>query len=176
VEETDGTAIVRPIGIFTARGIRSSLEAGLPVRLLLVTELWRDRFFDSDQGRHEWRATVRFDPLGESYRLETADGEVLQFDSLEAIDALLSASVRIPMVPPTPGRYYYLGRMEVETLSLSDLEELRRWLQGDLGPAMDRDSDVGRALGRGLRRMLVRALGLPIQTFEARSPGFDWDG
>jgi hypothetical protein len=66
--------------------------------------------------------------------------------------------------------------MEVETLSLSDLEELRHWLQGDLGPAMDRNNELGSALGRGLRRILVRALGLPMQRFEARTQVFAWEG
>jgi hypothetical protein len=146
------------------------------VRLLVVTELWRDRFFDSQEGRHEWRATVRYDPLDERYRIETAEGAVLQAGTPEEADALLSRNLRIPLEPDAPGRYYYLGRMEVETLSLSDLEELRHWLQGDLGPAMDRNNELGSALGRGLRRILVRALGLPMQRFEARTQVFAWEG
>ncbi|MSR22339.1 MAG: hypothetical protein EXR92_02165 [Gemmatimonadetes bacterium] len=176
VRPSDGGVEAELAGVLLAPGIRSSLAAGLPVRLLLVTELWQDRFFDSQQGRNEWSATVQFNPLGESFRLETEDGSVTQASSLEEVDALLSRSVRIPLVPTAPGRYYYLGRTEVEPLALSDLEELRRWLQGDLGPAMDQDTEVGSALGRGLRRLLVRALGLPIQRFQARSPAFDWDG
>jgi hypothetical protein len=65
--------------------------------------------------------------------------------------------------------------VEIETLSLSDLEELRRWLQGDLAPSMAGGEPVGSAVGRGVRRIFVRALGLPTQRIEARSAAFNWN-
>ena len=175
VGSSDGTAQADLAGILLGPRIRGSLQTGLPVRLLFVTELWRDRFFDAQVSRYEWRATIRHDPLADSYRVETTEGLIAQAASLEEADGLLSRSVRIPLAPVDPGRYYYLARLEVETLALSDLEELERWLQGDLAPSMDLDAEVGSALGRGLRRIFVRILGLPIQRFQARTPAFDWD-
>jgi len=55
---------------------------------------------------------------------------------------------------------------------VSDLDELRRWLRGDLGAAVGEGEEVGSALGRGFRRLLVRALGLPVQRYQARTPTF----
>jgi len=157
-------------------GLRSALESGLPIRVHLVTELWRDRFFDALEGRHEWRGTIRFDPLSELFRVESGDGPVGVATTLESAARLLRNEVQVPLRPPRPGRYYYLGRLEVETLSLSDLEELRRWLQGDLGRAGDEDREVGGAILQGLRRLFVRTLGLPVQRHQARSSRFDWEG
>jgi hypothetical protein len=157
-------------------GVRQSLEAGLPVRIGIVVELWRDRVVDALEGRHEWRGTVVMDPLSGRYRTETDGGAVGEFVSLAGARAFLQGQLQIPLAPGREGRFYYLGRMEVETLSLSDLEELRRWLQGDLGAAVEGEESVGGALGRGLRRLLVRALGLPVQRYQTRTPTFTGGG
>lgn len=163
--------------LLQSRNIRSALDSGLPIRIHLVTELWRDRLFDAQEGRHEWRATVRFDPLSELYRVETGNGVTGTVQTVEGAERLLRAAVSIPLRPPRGGRYYYLSRMEVETLSLSDLEELRRWLQGDPARAREaEDQDLGGALLRGLRRLFVRSLGLPVQRYQARSTRFEWEG
>jgi hypothetical protein len=171
----DGSVRVLFNNLLGGSGLERSLEGGLPVRIRLVVELWRDRFFDAQEGRrYEWRATVRHDPLMESYRVESEEGNLRYADSLGEAGALLEGWVTVPLRPPVSGRYYYLARLEIETLSLSDLEELRRWLQGDLAPAMDEGEPVGGAVGRGVRRIVVRVLGLPTQRFEARSAAFDW--
>ncbi len=163
-------------GILERPGVRQSLEAGLPVRIGIVVELWRDRVVDALEGRHEWRGTVVMDPLSGRYRTETDGGAVGEFVSLAGARAFLQGQIQIPLAPGREGRFYYLGRMEVETLSLSDLEELRRWLQGDLGAAVEGEESVGGALGRGLRRLLVRALGLPVQRYQTRTPTFTVEG
>ncbi len=156
--------------------VRSSLEAGLPVRIRIVHELWRVRTFDAQEGRHEWRATVRLDPLSGRYLVESASAPPREAASPTAARLLLQEGLTSPLRPSTPGRHYYLARIEVETLSLSDLDELRRWLRGDLGPAVEGRQEVGSALGRGLRRLLVRALRLPVQRFETRTPTFEFPG
>lgn len=175
VRAEDGGVRVELGNILAPAGIQRSLEAGLPVRVGIVLELWRDRFFDSQEGRFEWRATVRYDPLGEGYRVETAEGVLGEANSPEAANELLQEALAVPLRPSRSGRYYYLARLEIETLSLSDVEELRRWLRGELGPAVEGDREVGGAIGRGLRRLLVRSLGLPAQRYQTRSPRFDWE-
>jgi hypothetical protein len=171
---TDGSVRVEFENLLGSVALRRSLEGGLPVRIRLVVELWRDRFFDAQEGRVEWRATVHHDPLTESFRVEDEDGTLRYVDSLSEAGNLLESWVSVPLRPPVSGRYYYLGRVEIETLSLSDLDELRRWLQGDLAPAMDEGEPVGGAVGRGVRRIVVRVLGLPTQRHEARSAAFEW--
>lgn len=154
-------------------GVQSSLQSGLPVRVRVVTELWRSRTFDALEGRHDWRATVRLDPLSLRYLVETSDGETIEVPSASAAVSFLQGELAPRLRPDRPGRFYYLARMEVETLSLSDLDELRRWLRGDLGAAVEGRDEVGSALGRGLRRLMVRALRLPVQRYEVRTPVFD---
>lgn len=168
------TATLGPV--LVPRGIRSSLEAGLPVRIRVVVELWRDRFFDEQVGRTEWRASVQHDPLEGTYRIQTAEEVARSVTSVEEAGALLSGLMDVPLRPTRPGRYYYLARVEVETLSLSDLDELRRWLQGDVAPAVEGEGGVGSALGRGLQRLLIRVLGLPAERYQARSRTFDFSG
>lgn len=173
-DPTMGRVEVQFDGLLGGPSLQRSLEGGLPVRMRLVVELWRDRFFDAQEGRFEWRGTVHYDPLTERYRVDAEDGFLRLTDSLVEAEELLERRVSVPLRPPVSGRYYYLARVEIETLSLSDLEELQRWLQGDLAPAMEEGDPVGGAVGRGVRRVFVRILGLPTQRFEARSAAFDW--
>lgn len=171
-EEGEVRAILGPV--LQSRGIESSLQRGLPIRILVVIELWRDRLVDAQEGRHEWRASVRFDPLERVYVVETGEGAILSAGTASEASQILTEELRVPLRPRREGRFYYLGRLEVESLSPSDLEELRRWLQGDLAPAVEGEQDGGvrSALGRGLQRALVRVLGLPAERYQARSPAF----
>jgi hypothetical protein len=172
----DGSARIGLGEVLESGGVQQSLVSGLPVRLQIVTELWRDRLLDAEEGREEWRATVLYDPLSETYRVETAETTVGAAGSPRAATELLRSTITSSLRPSEPGTYYYLSRLQVETFSLTDLEELRRWLQGDLGPAVDADNPVGGAFGRGVRRLFVRALGLPTLRSQARTDEFDWDG
>jgi hypothetical protein len=60
----------------------------------------------------------------------------------------------------------------VSTLSDSDLDELERFLAGDLGRAAESGENLGDALGRGATRFLLRLAGLPSLRLEARSERF----
>jgi hypothetical protein len=73
--------------------------------------------------------------------------------------------------PPTEGRrrYYYAVTLEIASLSLTELEEVERWLRGELEPAVRGGGNIGDALGRGARRLLIRFSGLPRRRLEARS-------
>jgi hypothetical protein len=75
-------------------------------------------------------------------------------------------------MPPSGSRgqrFYFLARLEVTTLNDTDLQELSRWLSGDVGPAVSSGEGFGDALARGAQRVLVRLAGLPRQRLEARS-------
>lgn len=172
----DGAVSVRLGALFETGGTARSLRSGLPVRIRIVVELWRDRFIDSQEGRYEWRGSVRLDPLTDRYLVETGDGFEQDVFSPEAARTALQNAVQVPLAPERSGSFYYLARVEVETLSLSDLDELRRWLQGELGPAVEGGGEVGSAVGRGVRRFLVRLLGLPVQRYETRTRTFEIGG
>ena len=51
-------------------------------------------------------------------------------------------------------------------------EELRRWLRGEVAPAIGGEGSPERVVGAGMRRLLVRVLGLPTRSYEARSEIF----
>ncbi|MFW5905068.1 MAG: hypothetical protein ACOCUZ_02505, partial [bacterium] len=174
-----------------------ALESGLPLRLEIVTQLWRDGFFDSQVGQSLWRANVFYDGLDEAFVLQVEgpadegvgrigrggtegrpDGTggadtVRSFSSVEDLQNAFPRLIEPSLRPDEEGRYYYLARLSVETLSLSDLEELRRWLRGELAPAIAGDGDVEGAAERGLRRTVIRLLGMPTRRFDARTSTFE---
>ena len=176
VNADSGTATLRIEGLLEEKGLRNALLSGLPIRIHIVTELWRDRFFDDLDGRAEWRATLILDPLAGEYVVQesTLPGAERAFATLQEARAALQERFRIPLRPREEGRYYYLATVEVETLSLSDLEELRRWLRGDLADAASGEREVESAIARGLRRLFVRMLKVPARRLQLRTRIFDF--
>ena len=176
VSPEDGDLQIRIGNLFADPGITDALHSGLPLRIRIVAELWKDGFLhDSQRGRGEWRASVVFDPLEQRYRVATGSATATPVDSIEGLAGALQRSFSLPLKPDEKGRYYYLAQVEVETLSLSDLEELQRWLKGDLASAVAGDEKVETALGRGMRRVLVRMLGLPTKRFRVKTSTFEVD-
>ena len=174
VGREDGSVEMRVGDLLSDGGLTRALHSGLPLRIRVVAELWKDGFFDSQRGRAEWRATVVYDPLEERYRVITPDVDsATVVESLAQVEGLLQERFRPPLRPQEGGRFYYLGEVQVETLSLSDLEELQQWLRGDLAPAVAGEGRMEDAVGSGVRRMLVRMLGLPARRFRVRSPTFE---
>lgn len=157
-------------------GLRRAIHQGLPLRVGVRAELWQDRFFDSQRGVADWKASVVFDPVGQSYHVEVQGGATETVASLADAGEVLQRRFELPLQPAGPGRYYYLVVVEMETLSLSDLEELQRWLRGDLAPAVAGEEDVEGAVARGVRRLFVRALGLPARRLRLRTPTFEIGG
>jgi len=174
VHPESGALEIRIGNLFADPGLVQALHSGLPVRILVSVALWKDGFFDSEKGRGEWRASVLFDPLEQRYRVGTGGEETVELavDSLAAVSEALQAGFYLPLRPREPGKYYYEGQVQVEMLSLSDLEELQRWLQGDLATAVRGEENVGTAVGRGVHRMVVRMLGIPARRFKVRTESF----
>ena len=81
-------------------------------------------------------------------------------------------AVRVPLNAPNRGRFYYNAVLDVEVLSLSDLDELERWLRGELRPAVSGRRNPGTALTRGVRTLVVRLLGGTRRHFETRTGTF----
>ncbi len=169
-----GEAVVEISDLFSDASLVDAVLSGLPLRIRLRVQLWKDGFFDNQKGQHEWRASILFDPLTRRYRIQTSErrGAQVEVNTLEEAQSALQLTLNIPLRPREPGRYYYIAAVEMETLSLSDLEELQRWLQGELAPVVAGEQDVEGALAKGFRRVLVRMLGLPAKRFQVQSPTF----
>jgi len=171
-----GEAVMDIVEIFSDESLVEAVLSGLPLRIWVRVQLWKDGFFDNQKDQHEWRASVLFDPLTRQYRVQSSErtGAEVVVNTLEEARGALQLSMNIPIRPREPGRYYYIAAVEMETLSLSDLEELQRWLQGELAPVVSGEGDVESALATGFRRVLVRMLGLPAKRFQVQSRRFEW--
>jgi hypothetical protein len=155
----------------------AALRSGLPVRLHYRVEVWRSRgaWFDTFERQAEWDVLVRHEPLLDQYTLLTFVGAARQerrYATLDALGAALAFAYQVNVRPVESGRYYYAASLQVSTLSDSDLDELERFLAGDLDGAAERGEDLGDALGRGATRFLLRLAGLPSLRLEARSEPF----
>lgn len=154
----------------------STLRSGLPVRLHYRIEVWRSRNGWLDQLTRQvyWDVVVRHEPLLDQYTMLTIFGSRVQerrYATLDALTAALAFAYQINVSPSEPGNYYYTATLEVSTLSDSDLDELERFLEGDLEAARGQEG-LGDALGRGATRFLLRLAGLPSLRLEARTQRF----
>lgn len=150
------------------------MRSGFPLRLHFRLELWRVRasWFDRFITGVEWDAVARHDPLAEEFILIRTGGSVTRYNTTEDLAAALAVPYRVSLAPRGDGRFYVVGRLEVTTLNDTDLEELTRWLRGEVTPAVSGRESFGDALAHGAQRALVRIAGLPTVTLEGRSATF----
>lgn len=149
--------------------LEEALRSGLPLRLRFRVELWKDEFIDDQLGAEEWAMLVTYDPLSELYivRNRNNPGAARAYTDYRAMRGAVETSYPVALRPNGRGKFYYTASVDIETLSLSDLDELERWLKG----AGDRS--IPSALGQGARRLFMRVLSLPERRFEARSERFE---
>ena len=154
--------------------LEETVRSGLPIRLRFRVELWRDAFFDDLVATDTWVTVLGHEPLEQRFFVNTrASPEAVRwFSSFAAARTAVEGTYRPEIRPRRSGRYYYIATVEVETLSLSDLEELQQWLRGEFRPAVSGDGSLPGAVGEGAKRLLVRMLGLPARRHEARTGKF----
>jgi hypothetical protein len=175
---------VRSTGLLADGKFVGLMRSGFPLRLHYRLELWRVRssWFDQFVREVSWDAVARNDPLADDFVLIRQGGQVSRYAASDELSAALDIPYVVTLRPPAPppgtagGRYYFVARLEVTTLNDTDLQELSRWLSGDVGPVVSGEGDFGEALARGAQRVLVRLAGLPRQRLEARSPTIRIDG
>lgn len=175
---TDGPQ-VRAANALADAQLQDLMRNGFPTRLRFRLELWSDQgFVDDLRGTREWEVIVRYDALDRTYKVYQSIGDRgggLIARSAQFADAREVAErwIPVPLVPRRKGRYYYTVVLDVETLSLSDLDELERWLKGELGPAVPDPVKAGNALTRGVRTLVARLLGGERTQYQAKSGKFD---
>jgi len=168
-----GRALLRIGSVLNDAALEEATRSGLPVRLRARVELWRDGFFDDLEATANWSAVLLYEPLDKVFIVRGPDGAAQRYPTYSSARSAIEREVPLTVRPGRGGRYYYLAQLEIETLSLSDLEELERWLQGELGPAVGGDRSVTSAVSEGAKRLLIRLLGLPARRLEARSERFE---
>lgn len=170
--------IVRATGVLSDRPIRELLDNGFPARLRFRTELWSTAgWFDNMIRAVEWDVVVHQEPLSRTYRVvrvvgdtAVALGTFTEFtEAVAAVERDYRPSIRARR---NRSAQYYNVRLRLEMLSVSDLDELQRWVKGDLTPAVRGQRNPGTALSRGARVLLSRLLGGERRTLESRSRTF----
>lgn len=155
-----------------------TLRSGLPVRLHYAIGVWRSRggWFDAFERQVGWDVVLRHEPLLDQYTVLTVVGgraRERRYATVDALSAALAFAYQVNVRPSLAGRYYYTASLEISTLSDSDLDELQRFLEGDLDDVAHGSGGVGDALGRGATRFLLRLAGLPSLRLEVRTPTFE---
>lgn len=174
VRVEEGAPTVMVGNVLDDRALADAVRSGLPLRMRFRIELWRDTWFDDLVQQTTWTSVLAYEPLEQRFlAVGPGDDSIGRYETYEAARAVLEQPYLPPVRATDDGTYYYLVYLEIETLSLSDLDELERWLRGDLQPAVRGDRSITGAIGTGLKRVLVRVLGLPARRYEARSQPFD---
>lgn len=163
-------------GVLSERPFDELLRSGFPARLHVRAELWSEgRWFDDVNGRAEWDIIVRYDVIDRSYEVARRTGEGITPLGSYARFADARAAMELAYAPPLPSpprgkKTYVLVQAELQTLQVSDLDELERWLRGEAGPAVQGKRSPASALTRGIRTLASRLLGGEVRRLEARSP------
>ena len=172
---------VRASNLLADAEIQELLRNGFPAAMSFRLELWRvGGMFDEMEGPPvQWNTLVHFDPYSQQYRAvrrsRASDQEDFgNFSSIEAVEAaVLEKAYPVAMRPRRAGsRYYYNVVLDVESLSVSDLDELQRWLRGELKPAVRGKRSPLAALREGFGTLLSRLLGGETRHYETRSGTF----
>jgi hypothetical protein len=165
--------VLRVRDILADDELEEAVRSGLPLRVRFRVELWRDGFIDDLISTEQWTAVLTYDALSRQYIVRTrADARARIFPDYAAARVAIETAYLVSLRPQQRGRYYFTGSADIETLSLSDLEELERWLKGELQPAVSGDRSIPGAIGQGARRLFIRVLSLPERRLEARSDRF----
>jgi hypothetical protein len=171
--------IVTSSGMLGDNALQDLLRNGFPARMHYRAELWSIEGFSNDLRRAtEWDVVLRYDPLDRTYRASQLVGDhaipLGQWSRFEDAEQVLERPYRAPIAPrDRRGRMYYSVALDVETLSMSDLDEVERWLRGEFRPAVRLKKNPGTAVGRGVRTLLVRLLGGDKRHYERRSAIFE---
>ena len=174
----DDVPSVTSSGLLSDAAMRDLLANGFPARLHYRLERWQSgRWFDDLKAAYEWDVVMKYDVLGKKYQVvrlvnnkPQSLGEYVQVtDAENAVEEPFRTGISLPAKGQ---RGYYNLLLDVETLSLSDLDEVNRWLRGELKPAVSGKKNPGTAIGRGVRTLIVRLLGGEKRHYEARTGTF----
>jgi len=174
VDQARTTGVLRVGPVLGDEELADAVVSGVPIRLRLRAELWRDAFMDDLVESTTRTSVVVYEPITRRFFVRSSTGEVRSrvFASFDSARTAVERDYPLQVVTRRQGQYYFTATLDIETLSVSDLQELERWLQGDLQPAVSGRQSLPSALGEGAKRLLIRVLGVPNRHYEARSATF----
>lgn len=166
-------ALVTATNLFADADMRDLVRSGFPASLRYRLELWNATgLFDNLEENVEWEIIVQYDPSAARYNVVSRRGgridDLGSYQTLASAQAVIERPYRAPLVPKRPGtRYYYTLALTIEALSVSDMDQLERWLRGVRG------GTAASAVGSGIRTLMLRMLGGEKRTFTGKSPSFN---
>ena len=169
---------VRSVSLLSDEAMRNLLVNGFPARLHYRMERWTTGgWFDDIKAAVEWDVVVKYDALGKQYHVFRAVAnravELGRYSTLTDAEEMVNTAFRAPISPAKRGqRTYYNLVLDIETLSLTELDEVEQWLRGEVKPAVRGKKNPGTAVSRGVRTLFVRLLGGEKRRYEARSGAF----
>lgn len=168
----DAGAVVTATSLFGEPDMRELVRSGFPASLRFRLELWRKgRLFDDLEGQFQWDLIIQYDPTAERYHLIRRGNGKLEdlgsFATLGTAQTALEKPVKTTLAPERAGsRYYYSITLDIEALSVSDMDQLERWLRGvRSGPGPS-------ALSSGVRTLILRMLGGEKRHYRDQTPTF----
>ena len=170
--------MITTAGVLEDRKLEEFITSGFPARLHYRIDLWsRKQFFDNREAGAEWVVIVEFDQLHRTYSINRQVGDRLvpsgTFRTFAEVKAAIAAPFEAPVrAPRNRQRMYYHLVLEIQKVSLSDLDALQGWLRGELQPATRGQRNPGTALARGFQTLMLRMLGGENPRYEARSETF----
>jgi len=154
------------------------LRNGFPARIHYRLELWEKGGFGGDDrsGLTEWDVLVAYDPTSQLFNVNryTTVNRVSEnfggFATLSAAEAQFGRPYRAAIHPERGGHFYYNLSVDVQTLTVSDLDALEQWLRGSSAP---QHSNIFRGIWSGLGTLMSRILGGDKRKYEQRSEVFE---
>jgi hypothetical protein len=170
--------VVQARNMLSQAKVRDMLTASFPLRLHFRVELWSEgSVLNHIERTAEYDVVVRYSAMDKQYEVvQLVNDRPLPLGKYARIEDAEGAVARRTRVAITPlavkRRQYYLVTLETKMLSLSDLDEVERWLRGDLQPGLTGAANPGTVLTRGLRTVAAKLLGSETREYEATSPSF----
>ena len=170
--------LVRATGMLTGDRIKELLNAGFPARFHFRVELWsQGPLFASFERAGEFDIVARYLPAEKLYEVMQVQNErafsLGRFAAIADAQRAIGRANAAPVTARSSSRtQYYQATLTVEALSEKDIDEVARWLQGDVEPGMTGRANPASILSRGIRALATRLLGGEKTEYEATSPRF----
>jgi len=176
---TTAGPLVLATNMLSSAHSREPLAAGFPARFHFLVTLWSEgRFTNSIERRAEYDVLVQYHVAEKKYDVvqlmnDRPPFSLGRFDRVEDAERAVARPTRVPITAfKSKKHFYYRATLDVQVLGASDLDELNRWLKGEVGPAIHGERNPGTALTRSIRMLMSRLLGGDSREFEAETGVF----
>jgi hypothetical protein len=164
--------------MLSSKRAREPLAAGFPARFHFLVTLWSEgTLANKVERRAEYYVLVTYVAMEKKYEVVQIVNDrsfsLGKFDRVEDAEGAVARPTRVAISAfPSKRKLYYRATLDVSILQMSDLDELNRWLKGEVEPAIHGVRDPGTALARSIRQLYSRVLGGETREFEAETPTF----